>query len=38
LFRVDEVQNLHLPGKRFKRPRREYKRPDPVITRVFARL
>ena len=38
LFRVEEIENLHLPGKRFKRPRREYKRVDPIITEVYARL
>ena len=38
LFRVDEIENVHLPGKRFKGPRREYKRVDPAIKRIYARL
>ena len=38
LFRVDEIENVHLPGKRFKGPRRGYKRVDPAISRIFAQL
>jgi hypothetical protein len=39
LFRVDEIQELHVPGERFARPRRGYKRDDPAITRtVYAKL
>ena len=38
LFRVDEIQNVHLPGTEFRRARRGYKRVDPVIRRVYARL
>jgi hypothetical protein len=38
LFRVDEIENVHLPGKRFKAPRRGYKRVDPAISRIFAQL
>jgi hypothetical protein len=38
LFRVDEIENVHLPGKHFKGPRRGYKRKDPAISRIFAQL
>lgn len=38
LFRVDEIENVHLPGERFKGPRREYKRKDPAISRIYAQL
>ena len=38
LFRVDEIENVHLPGHRFKGPRREYKRADPAIKRIYAQL
>lgn len=38
LFRVDEIQNVHLPGGKFKGPRPEYKRKDPAISRVYAQL
>ena len=38
LFRVDEIQKLQLPGKRFKKPRRGYKRDDPAISRIYAQL
>ena len=38
LFRVDEIENVHLPGKHFKGPRRGYKRIDPAISRIYAQL
>ena len=38
LFRVDEIENIHLPGGKFMQPRPEYKRKDPAITTVYAQL
>ena len=38
LFRADEIENVHLPGQRFKGPRRGYKRKDPAISRIYAQL
>ena len=38
LFRVDEIENIHLPGGKFMRPRPEYKRQDPAIKTIYAQL
>jgi hypothetical protein len=38
LFRVDEIQSLHVTGERFKGPRRGYNRADPAITQIYAQL